>query len=89
MVAHGDFTMLLPDDATVYAFTRRLGDVELLVLANFSAATVPVELDDAGWAGAELLLGDPPEVDDGNGLLPPLRPWEARVLRRTGAPPSC
>ena len=35
-VAHGDFTMLLPDDASVYAFTRSLGDVELLLLGNFS-----------------------------------------------------
>ena len=31
VVAHGDFTMLLPNDEHVYAFTRRLGDVELLV----------------------------------------------------------
>ena len=37
-VAHGDFTMLLPDDDAVYAFTRRLGEVELLVLGNFSGA---------------------------------------------------
>ena len=45
VVAHGDFTMLLPDDERVYAFTRRLGDVELLVLGNFSGDTV-----DAGAA---------------------------------------
>ena len=47
-VALGDFTMLLPDDERVYAFTRRLGDVELLVLGNFSGeaahADVPEEL---------------------------------------------
>ena len=47
VVAHGDFTMLLPDDEQVYAFTRRLGDVELLVLGNFSGDTVPAELPDA------------------------------------------
>jgi hypothetical protein len=34
VIAHGDFRMLLPDDERVYAFTRRLGDVELLVLGN-------------------------------------------------------
>jgi oligo-1,6-glucosidase len=84
VVVDGDFTMLLPNSETVYAFTRRLDEVELLVLANFSAATVPVELDDPGWADAELLLGDP--VPDGTGLLSPLRPWEARVLRRTDRP---
>ncbi len=39
-VVEGDFTMLLPDDEQVYAFTRRLGDVELLVLGNFSGEPV-------------------------------------------------
>ena len=46
VVAHGDFTMLLPDDERVYAFTRRLGDDELLVLGNFSGEEAPVALDD-------------------------------------------
>jgi oligo-1,6-glucosidase len=77
-VAYGDFTMLLPDSETVYAFTRRWGGTELLVLANFSAGTEAVELDEGGWADAELVVGDPPP----DGLLAPLRPWEARVLRR-------
>jgi len=79
-VAFGDFTMLLPDDERVYAFTRRLDDVELLVLGNFSGEIAPVELPDAGaWADAELLVGNYPAPE------PPdltLRPWEARVLRR-------
>ena len=35
-VAHGDFTMLAPSNEHIYAFTRRLDDVELLVVANFS-----------------------------------------------------
>ena len=50
VVAHGDFTMLLPDDERVYAFTRRLGDVELLVLGNFSGEPAP-ELPDADALG--------------------------------------
>src|SRR3712207_4966705 len=45
-VVHGDFTMLLPDDYRVYAFTRRLGAVELLVLGNFSSAAVPADVPD-------------------------------------------
>jgi oligo-1,6-glucosidase len=81
-VAHGDFTMLLPDHEHVYAFTRRHGDVELLVLANFSDADVDVaaELPDAdAWLAAELLIGncEPPATFT-------LRPWEARVHRRAG-----
>ncbi|MFC4785969.1 glycoside hydrolase family 13 protein [Nocardioides sp. MAHUQ-72] len=79
-VAHGDFTMLLPDDPVVYAFTRRLGDVELLTVANFSGRPVcPAVPEWEQWAGAELLLGN---VTGSNG--PELAPWEARVLRRTG-----
>src|SRR3712207_1558074 len=39
-VAHGDFHMLLTDHDQVYAFTRRHGTTELLVLANFSGGPV-------------------------------------------------
>jgi oligo-1,6-glucosidase len=73
-VAEGDFTMLLPDDERIYAFTRRLGDTELLVTANFSADEVVPDVP-AEWAGAEVAIGDP-----GDGLA--LGPWEARVYRR-------
>jgi oligo-1,6-glucosidase len=74
VVAHGDFHMLLPDDERVYAFTRRLDDVELLVLGNFSGDTVTADVD-AAWEQAEVLAGD------GAGLT--LGPWEGRVLKRT------
>jgi oligo-1,6-glucosidase len=79
-VAVGDFEMLLGDDERVYAFLRRLGDVELLVLGNFSGEPAAVELPDgAAWAGSEVLLGncgEQPREDLG------LEPWEARVHRR-------
>ena len=74
-VVEGDFTMLLGDDERVYAFTRRLGDVELLVLGNFSGE--PVVPDLTGWAGAEVVAGDP--APDGSLAL---APWEGRALRR-------
>jgi oligo-1,6-glucosidase len=78
VVAHGDFTMLLPDDDRVYAFTRRLDDVELLVLGNFSRDRIIVDLPDAeAWAGTEVLIGAPPAP----GPLV-LGPWEGRVHRR-------
>ncbi len=82
-VAHGDFTMLLADDPVVYAFTRRLGETELLVVANFSGEPVRPDLQEyAEWAAGELLLGN---VADASG--PELAPWEARVHRRTVATP--
>jgi len=80
-VAHGDFTMLLPDDPVVYAFTRRLDDVELLTVANFSGEPVRPGLPDwQEWLGTELLLGN---VAGSSG--PELAAWEARVHRRTVA----
>jgi oligo-1,6-glucosidase len=76
-VVDGDFTMVLPDNEQVYAFVRRLGPVALLVLGNFSAAPVAVDLPD--WAEADLILGNYP-APDAAGLR--LRAWEARVYRR-------
>ena len=83
-MAIGDFHMLLPDDPVLYAFTRTLGEVRLLVLGNFSSSPVPVDLsgdpaDDGGWATAELVLGNYADWSWGT-----LRPWEAVVMRRVG-----
>jgi oligo-1,6-glucosidase len=79
-VVEGDFTMLLPHDERLYAFTRRLGSTELLVIGNFSAETVPAEIDGAAaWSSAELLLNNlataPVDLVVG--------PWQAVVYRRT------
>ena len=79
---NGDFRMLLEDDEQVYAFTRRLGDTELLVVANFSGEPAAADVPDAErWAGAELVItnGDPAPAGLGLG------PWEARVYRATAA----
>ena len=84
VVAHGDFTMLLPEHAQVYAYRRRLADVELLVLANLSSSTVPLAVADAvpdgdAWVQAPVLLTNLPV---GGGSATELAPWEARVHRR-------
>jgi oligo-1,6-glucosidase len=87
VVAHGDFTMLVPDDEHVYAFTRRLDDVELLVLANFSSDIVTSDLPDAhAWAAAELIESN--YGDDTARTCEPakLRAWETRVYRRDHSP---
>jgi oligo-1,6-glucosidase len=78
-VVEGDFTMLLPHDERLYAFTRRLGTTELLVIGNFTGETVRAELEDAvAWEDAELVLTN---VADANGLT--LAPWQAVVYRRS------
>jgi oligo-1,6-glucosidase len=77
-VVAGDFTMLLPHDKHVYAFTRRLGDVELLVLGNFCEHTVTAGVPDAAaWAASELIVTNCEPTDDLT-----LGPWETRVYRR-------
>jgi oligo-1,6-glucosidase len=82
VVAHGDFTMLLPDDEAVYAYTRDFEGVRLLVLGNVSRAdAVPAPVADAdAWAASDLLLANHP-VAAGAPLT--LRPWEVRVYRRS------
>ncbi|MEN1975283.1 glycoside hydrolase family 13 protein [Cellulomonas sp. P4] len=83
VVALGDFTMLLPQDEQVYAFTRTLGDDALLVVVNVSGRDASVDLGD-DWPAApdgtwgELVLG----THDEPGEPTVLRPWEARVVRR-------
>jgi oligo-1,6-glucosidase len=83
LVTDGVFTLILPDDDTVFAFTRTLGDRGLLVLANFSSRAVDVP-DSAvnSWAGARRLIGN--HFDTPPTLEHPvrLRPWEAVVVRK-------
>ncbi|GIG37350.1 glycoside hydrolase family 13 protein [Cellulomonas pakistanensis] len=83
VVALGDFTMLLPEDEQVYAYTRALDGDALLVVVNVSGEERAVDLGDAwplahdgGWG--DLVLGT--HADAGGPTT--LRPWEARVVRR-------
>jgi len=74
-VVHGNFTMLLPDDPNVYAFSRSHRDTELLVLANFTSKEQRPDLGFPWW-DAHLVLGS----HSNRGAT--LRPWEARVYRQ-------
>lgn len=82
VVVDGDFTLLLPEDQQVWAFTRRLDSTELLVLANLSRQNISPTLDPTPWTGADLLLTNYPDTSQ----PPPnpfhLRPWEVVVYHR-------
>jgi oligo-1,6-glucosidase len=78
VVVYGEFTMLLPDHESVYAFTRSLDGTELLVLANFSRDRV--ELAMPGWDDADLVLSNYPSGRTAGAL----RAWEACLLQRGG-----
>jgi oligo-1,6-glucosidase len=81
-VAHGDFRMLLADHDQVYAFTRRHGTTELLLLVNFSGEPVTIEVPDADrWQAAELVLANYPADTAENLRELTLRPFEACVYR--------
>ena len=81
-VALGDFHMLLADHAQIYAYTRRHGDTELLVLGNFSSEQAAAELPGAErWLDAEVVLANVPAPPPLTARVT-LEPWEARVLRR-------
>ena len=78
-VVNGDFTMLLPHDERLYAFTRKFQTTELLVIGNFTGETVRAEIEDAiAWEEAELVLTN---VAEPTGLT--LQPWQAVVYRRS------
>ncbi|HET6626782.1 MAG TPA: alpha-glucosidase [Nocardioidaceae bacterium] len=82
VVVHGDYTLLLEDHPYLFAFTRRLGDVELLVLGNFSGDQQKVEVPDVdAWRAGELLLTNVPQEQHEDPSLH-LAPWESRIYRR-------
>jgi oligo-1,6-glucosidase len=83
VVVDGDFELLLPDHAAIWAFLRRGAAADLLVAANFSSDVVKVPLPlDGDWADAAVVLANLP----GAPLRPvpdlALRPWESVVWRR-------
>jgi oligo-1,6-glucosidase len=59
VLADGDFTPVMADDAQIWAYTRTAADRKLLVIANFSRDRRTVEIG-PGWTSAELLLGNLP-----------------------------
>ncbi|MFJ4877137.1 alpha-glucosidase [Streptomyces sp. NPDC088745] len=83
VLTHGDFRLLHPDHEQLYAFTRRdaASGTELLVLANFGATDLTVDLPE-GWEQSPTLLTNVPG-DALRGAPDVLGPWEARVHRRT------
>ncbi len=84
IVVDGRFELLLAQHPTIVAFTRRLADDALLVLANLSSEPVEVALPNdvaAEFASASVVLasGMPPAEPPSLTHLPP---WAAVVWRR-------
>lgn len=73
VVIDGDFTLLMPEDEQVFAYTRCDGKHTLLVACNFSGEQA--RLDEAARSRGTLLLGNMEQPGEA-GVL---RPWEARI----------
>ncbi len=72
--ARGDFQMLLPEDESIFAYTREDEDSRLLVVCNFSGRTVHCPLEEPDDS-MRLLIGNYRE----KGPISTLRPYEARM----------
>jgi oligo-1,6-glucosidase len=79
VLVEGDFELLLPKHTALFAFTRRLHDVQLLILCNFSVHFQGLPLKQLpDFSAATPLIGNLPTPE---WAMSPdtLAAWEARV----------
>ena len=79
VMVNGVYDVLIPDHPQIYAYTRTLGDKQLLVLCNDSDTNVaiPAELQEKIHAAKNILIQNYKDTDDST-----LRPYEAVVYAR-------
>lgn len=76
VMVNGVYDVLIPDHPQIYAYTRTLGDKQLLVLCNDSDTNVaiPAELQEKIHAANNILIQNYKDTDEST-----LRPYEAVV----------
>lgn len=79
VMVNGVYDVLIPDHPQIYAYTRTLGDKQLLVLCNDSDTNVaiPAELQEKIHAAKNILIQNYKDTDEST-----LRPYEAVVYAR-------
>lgn len=79
VMVDGVYDVLIPDHPQIYAYTRTLGDKQLLVLCNDSDTNVaiPAELQKKIHAAKNILIQNYKDTDEST-----LRPYEAVVYAR-------
>lgn len=79
VMVNGVYDVLIPDHPQIYAYTRTLGDKQLLVLCNDSDTNVaiPAELQEKIHAAKNILIQNYKDTDESI-----LRPYEAVVYAR-------
>ena len=78
IIVYGHYTLLLPDDEEIYAYTREWEGRELLVICNFSQNTPTFAVPEAFTADNSQLLIANYDCEAPTSTLT-LRPYEARV----------
>ena len=83
IVVYGTYDLLLPEDPELYAYTRTLGEEQLLIVCNFYGNARMFTLPDS-WEleKTELMIGNYKDFKLGKELT--IRPYETVVLRKTG-----
>lgn len=83
IVVYGSYDLLLPEDPELYAYTRTLGEEQLLIVCNFYGNTRMFTFPDNWELGkTELMIGNYKDFKPEKELV--LRPYEAVVLRKNG-----
>ncbi|MDK6805767.1 alpha,alpha-phosphotrehalase [Aerococcus sp. UMB7834] len=81
LISQGDYEGLFLDHPRVMAYRRRYGDQELLVLSNFYADPVTLDLSELGWqADAKKVIGNGPLTELSDQLE--LAPYETVAFRQ-------
>lgn len=79
---YGSYDLLLEHDENIYAFTRTLDDVRLLVILNFTDGNATFDLPESlSYSKAEQLIGNYAETPTENIRKINLRPYEALIYR--------
>ncbi|SDM01210.1 oligo-1,6-glucosidase [Halogranum gelatinilyticum] len=79
-LVYGEYELLLPDHEQLYAYTRTLGDEEVLVVLNWSDAPTTFDAADIETSEAEILLSNYEESPQ-NPHQQEFRPYEAVLYR--------
>lgn len=79
VMVNGVYDVLIPDHPQIYAYTRTLGDKQLLVLCNDSDtnAAIPAEIQEKIHVAKNILIQNYKDTDEST-----LRPYEAVVYAR-------
>ncbi|MDD6616584.1 MAG: alpha-glucosidase [Lachnospiraceae bacterium] len=76
IIVYGSYELLLPEDPSIFAYTRTLGNEKLLTVCNFTDQTPDFEIPEE-FADAACLISNYKEAAQ------KLRPYEAYVLKTT------